>query len=103
MPDFDAQRRQMVARQLKARDITDPRVLAAFAVIPRERFMPPDVRDDAYEDAAQPIGHEQTISQPYIVALAAQALGLIGHERVLEVGTGSGYAAAVLGQLASHV
>lgn len=95
-------RRELVA-QLSVRGISDPRVLDAFAAVPREAFMPPAIADRAYDDAPQPIGLGQTISQPYVVALTAQALALRGGERVLEVGAGSGYAAAILGQLAARV
>ncbi len=93
----------MVAKQLRARDITDERVLAAFERVPREAFVAPDQVDSAYDDSPLPIGDGQTISQPYIVALTTQALRLAGHEHVLEIGTGSGYAAAILGQLATSV
>lgn len=101
--DPTEQRARMVDRQLAGRDITDERVLAAFRAVPREQFVPEGLREFAYEDTPLPIGHKQTLSQPYIVALAAQALGLTGPERVLEVGTGSGYAAAVLARLAKEV
>ncbi len=93
----------MVADDLRRRDILDPRVLAAFAAVPRERFVPEALLDRAYDDTPLPIGAGQTISQPYVVALTAQALRLTGDERVLEVGTGSGYAAAILGMLAREV
>ncbi len=96
-------RNEMVQRQLKGRDIRDPRVLAAFGAVPREEFVPEKLREFAYEDAPLPIAAGQTISQPYIVALTVQALGLRGGERVLEIGAGSGYAAAILGSLAKHV
>jgi protein-L-isoaspartate(D-aspartate) O-methyltransferase len=92
-----------VDRQLRARGIRDERVLAAMERVPREAFVPSDVRAQAYDDAALPIGCGQTISQPYIVALIAQALALDGDERVLDVGTGSGYQAAVLAELAREV
>jgi len=98
-----AEREQMVARQLRARDITDERVLAAMAAVPRHAFVPADVRAQAYADGALPIGRGQTISQPYIVALMSQLLALRGDERVLEIGTGSGYQAAVLSYLAQAV
>src|SRR5579862_1477217 len=90
-------RRRMVTEQLRRRDIFDADVLAAFATVPREEFVPADRQADAYEDAPLPIGHGQTISQPYVVAITAQALALRGNERVLEIGTGTGYAAAILG------
>ena len=93
----------MVEEQLRRRDITDPAVLAAFARVPREEFVEHSQRRHAYDDTPLPIGSGQTISQPYVVAMTAQALGLGGGERVLEVGTGSGYAAAILGALAREV
>ena len=93
----------MVERQLRARGIEDERVLAAMGEVPREEFVPADLRDRAYADSALPIGEEQTISQPWVVAAICQALELRGHERVLEVGTGSGYSAAVLARLAAEV
>jgi len=101
--DFAELRRRMVERQLRSRGIRDQRVLAAMAEIPRELFVPDDQRARAYEDEPVPIGFGQTISQPYMVALMAQALELRGSERVLEVGAGSGYHAAVLGALAREV
>ena len=93
----------MVDRQLRRRGIQDERVLHAMGAVPRERFVPADVRDRAYRDGALPIGEGQTISQPWIVARMAALLELEGPERVLEVGTGSGYSAAVLAHLCSHV
>jgi protein-L-isoaspartate(D-aspartate) O-methyltransferase len=93
----------MVDRQLRERGIADERVLAAMGRVPREAFVPPELADHAYEDAALPIGEEQTISQPYIVAAMCALLALDGTERVLDVGTGSGYAAAVLDELATSV
>ena len=95
-------RRAMVAREA-ARGIDDPRVLAALGAVPREAFVPEDRRDEAYADRPLPIGDDQTISQPYIVAAMTQALGLRGDERVLEVGTGSGYQAAILRHLVDRV
>jgi protein-L-isoaspartate(D-aspartate) O-methyltransferase len=89
--------------QLRRRGITDERVLAAMARVPRERFVPEDLRDHAYEDAALPLEHGQTVSQPFIVAFICQGLALDGDERVLDVGTGSGYQAAVLAELAAEV
>ena len=86
-----------------AHEISDPRVLNAIARVPRERFVPPELRLQAYENRPLPIGYGQTISQPLIVAVMTQALDLRGDERVLEVGTGSGYQAALLSQLAAHV
>jgi protein-L-isoaspartate(D-aspartate) O-methyltransferase len=102
-PDFAEQRAWMVERQLHRRGIEDERVLAAMAAVPREHFVPESVRSSAYNDSALPIGHEQTISQPWVVAAICQALELDGDENVLEIGTGSGYSAAVLGELADHV
>jgi protein-L-isoaspartate(D-aspartate) O-methyltransferase len=93
----------MVERQLRRRGIDDERVLAAMAEVPRELFVPEDQRRQAYRDGALRIGEGQTISQPWIVACMAQLLELSGDERVLEVGTGSGYAAAVLSRLAREV
>jgi protein-L-isoaspartate(D-aspartate) O-methyltransferase len=98
----DAQHR-MVEDQLRGRDIVDERVLAAMERVPRELFVPKGERHRAYADAALPIGHGQTISQPYMVARIAEALGLGGGEKVLDVGTGSGYQAAVLAELAGDV
>jgi protein-L-isoaspartate(D-aspartate) O-methyltransferase len=93
----------MVERQLRDRGIHDERVLAAMGEVPREEFLPPGLRDKAYADSALPIGSEQTISQPWIVAAICQALDLSGPELVLEIGTGSGYSAAVLSRLAAQV
>ena len=93
----------MVARQLRGRDVIDARVLAAMDSVPRELFVPPDLRARAYDDAALPIGGGQTISQPYMVAKICEALALRGDEHVLDVGTGSGYQAAVLAELAGDV
>src|SRR5215217_6534837 len=93
----------MVQRQLRRRGIEDERVLAAMAAVPREHFVPEQVRKSAYNDSALPIGHEQTISQPWVVAAICQALQLKGGEVVLEIGTGSGYSAAVLARLAKRV
>jgi len=93
----------MVERQLRRRGISDERVLAAMGEVPREEFVPERFRGRAYADSALPIGEGQTISQPWIVAAICQALELTGSERVLEIGTGSGYSAAVLARLASSV
>jgi protein-L-isoaspartate(D-aspartate) O-methyltransferase len=101
--DWDAQRREMVERQLRQRDIADARVLEAMRRVPRHRFVPEEVRADAYQDRPLPIGLGQTISQPYIVAFMTAALKLDRSHRVLEIGTGSGYQAAVLGELAGEV
>ena len=102
-PDLETRRARMVDGQLARRGITDPRVLDAFRHVPREAFLPEELAEFAYDDTPLPIAEGQTISQPYIVALTAQALALKGRERVLEVGTGSGYAAAILGRLAQAV
>jgi protein-L-isoaspartate(D-aspartate) O-methyltransferase len=96
-------RQRMVEEQLENRGIVDQRVLTAMREVPRHLFVPEAYREFAYDDRPLPIGREQTISQPYIVALMLQSLELVGSERALEVGTGSGYQAAVLGQLVSHV
>jgi protein-L-isoaspartate(D-aspartate) O-methyltransferase len=93
----------MVERQLRRRGIEDERVLAAMERVPRELFVPAEARGMAYADAALPIGAEQTISQPYMAALICEQLALQGTERVLDVGTGSGYQAAVLAELAAEV
>ena len=103
MSNFAAARAQMVERQLRRRGIGDERVLAAMEAAPREEFVPERLRRRAYSDSALSIGEEQTISQPWIVAAICQAMRLSGSELVLEVGTGSGYSAAVLSHLASHV
>ncbi len=96
-------RERMVKLQLSARAIRDARILAAFKSVPREEFLPAELREFAYSDAPLPIGEGQTISQPYVVALTADAMKLTGSERALEVGTGSGYAAAILSRLAERV
>jgi protein-L-isoaspartate(D-aspartate) O-methyltransferase len=96
-------RARMVEMQLRRRGITDERVLEAMARVPRELFLPEALRAYAYEDGALPIGHRQTISQPFIVATICALLALEGPERVLDVGTGSGYQAAVLAELAAEV
>jgi protein-L-isoaspartate(D-aspartate) O-methyltransferase len=93
----------MVERQIAARDITNPRVLEAMRTVPRHLFTPDDVADRAYNDHALPIGYGQTISQPYIVALMSEALGVGPGDRVLEIGTGSGYQAAVLAAMGCEV
>jgi protein-L-isoaspartate(D-aspartate) O-methyltransferase len=93
----------MVERQLRRRGIADEAVLAAMARVPRELFVPEELRDEAYADAALPLAGGQTISQPYMVALICELLALRGTERVLDVGTGSGYQAAVLAELAAEV
>ena len=93
----------MVETQLRGRDVVDERVLAAMGRVPRELFVPEKLRGRAYDDAALPLAHGQTISQPYMVARICEALSLTGPERVLDVGTGSGYQAAVLAELAAEV
>lgn len=100
---FALLRQEMVKRQLIARGISDTRVLAAISQVPREEFVPEYLRDDAYGDWPLPIGYGQTISQPYTVAFMLQELELTGNEYVLEIGTGSGYAAAVLSLVARNV
>ena len=100
---FEAEREAMVKYQIEARGIKDRRVIEAMRKVPRHLFVPPEYRDAAYEDRPLPIGEGQTISQPYIVALMTEALGLKGGERVLEIGTGSGYQAAILAELAGEV
>jgi protein-L-isoaspartate(D-aspartate) O-methyltransferase len=103
MTDFVLARQQMVERQIAGRGLHDPVVLAAMKRVPREAFVPDKLRDAAYDDGPLPIGEGQTISQPYIVALMAEAASIDKHDRVLEIGTGSGYAAAVLSEMAAHV
>src|SRR3978361_2356076 len=103
MSDYAAARAQMVEKQLRERGIEDERVLEAMGAVPRENFVPERRREQAYVDAALPIGSEQTISQPWIVAAILQALELQGTESVLEIGTGSGYSTCLLGRLAAHV
>lgn len=101
--DYDNLRQRMVDEQLQGRDINNARVLAAMRTVPRHLFVPSDLQHLAYRDGPLPIGGDQTISQPYIVALMTQTLMLSGHETVLEVGTGSGYQTAVLCELAHQV
>jgi len=93
----------MVEQQLKPRGIHDERVLAAMAKVPREEFVPENLRDKGYSDGALPIGHDQTISQPFIVAFMTEQLRLQPNDRVLEIGTGSGYQTAVLAELVKEV
>lgn len=100
---YAKERQRMVDEQLIERDIRDERVLEAMRAVPRHRFVPPEYRYMAYNDGPLPIGSGQTISQPYIVALMTQLLHLKGDENVLEIGTGSGYQAAVLGYVAKQV
>ena len=99
----DAERLRMVSEQLRTRGIRDPRVLDAMSTVPRHLFVPESLRSLAYRDSPLPIGHGQTISQPFIVAFMTQALAVQSTHRVLEIGTGSGYQAAVLGLLAERV
>ena len=101
--DFVAQRQGMVERQLQARGIKEERVLAAMAKVPREEFVPVDVRAEAYEDGPLPIGYDQTISQPYIVAFMTEKLRSRPSDRVLEIGSGSGYQAAILAELVADI
>ena len=106
-PDEDRDRGaecvRMVAQQIEARDVRDPNVLEALREVPRHRFVPEPQRRYAYEDRPLPIGHRQTISQPYIVALMTELAAIKPGDRVLEVGTGSGYQAAVLAQMGARV
>src|ERR1700681_1940754 len=103
-PDvFASARREMVERQIRKRGVSSPRVLEAMLSVPRHEFVPAEFQHDAYADKPLPIGEKQTISQPYMVAAMAEALELTGTERVLEIGTGSGYQAAVLSLLAREV
>jgi len=101
--DLSRYRKEMVRRQLISRGINDPAVLKAMGQVPREAFVPADLAEVAYDDTALPIGKRQTISQPYMVALMIEALELSQEDRVLEIGTGSGYAAAVLSRIAREV
>jgi protein-L-isoaspartate(D-aspartate) O-methyltransferase len=103
MLDFDKAREEMVRRQLIPRGIQDPGVLRGMRTVPREKFVPEEMKGSAYDDGPLPIGSGQTISQPYIVALMIQAMELSPSDRVLEIGTGSGYAAAVAGHAAAEV
>lgn len=101
--EFQTQRREMVDRQIASRDVSDPEVLEAMRSVPRHAFVPESSRSLAYADRPLPIGEGQTISQPYIVALMTEALGLDDESRVLEIGTGSGYGAAVLAEIGGRV
>jgi protein-L-isoaspartate(D-aspartate) O-methyltransferase len=101
--DRKGERDLMVAQQIRARGIKDPRVLAAMERVPRHLFVPQSAREEAYNDYPLPIGHGQTISQPYIVGFMTEALDVAAEHRVLEIGTGSGYQAAILAQLAREV
>jgi protein-L-isoaspartate(D-aspartate) O-methyltransferase len=101
--DLTQARERMVVEQLERRGIKDPRVLAAMRTVERDRFLPAEYAEHAYDDGPLPIGDDQTISQPYMVALTSEVAALGGHERVLEIGTGSGYQTAVLACLAREV
>ncbi len=101
--DLAARRGAMVDTQIAARGVKDSRVVAAMRKVPRDRFVPPELGARAYDDRPLPIGYGQTISQPYIVAYMTEALGIEAHHKVLEIGSGSGYQAAVLGELARTV
>lgn len=101
--DFSVARRRMVEQQIIARGVTDQRVLDAMLQVPRHLFIETGLQGHAYSDASLPIGEKQTISQPYMVAAMSAALELKGHERILEIGTGSGYQSAILAQLAKRV
>ena len=103
VPDPQTRRTRMVAQQIRARGVADARVLEAMGTVPRERFVPSELAFRAYDDMPLPIGLGQTISQPYIVAYMTEMLGVTPDHRVLEIGTGSGYQAAVLGELAREV
>lgn len=100
---FESLRHRMVEEQIIRRGVTNPLVISAMKKVPRHLFVPKDLIHKAYEDRPLPIGHEQTISQPYIVAYMTQALRLVGGEKVLEIGTGCGYQAAVLAEIAKEV
>lgn len=102
-PNRQAERNRMVEMQIAQRDITDERTLAAMQAVPRHLFVPGDVRESAYADSPLPIGHGQTISQPYIVAYMTQVAQINRDTRVLEIGTGSGYQAAIAAELSDHV
>jgi len=101
--EWAKERARMVERQIAARGIADSAVLDAMRAVPRHRFVPEEFRDESYGDHPLPIGEDQTISQPYIVAFMTEALGLKPSDTVLEIGTGSGYQAAVLAEIVSHV
>ena len=103
MINYEKERNRMVEEQIIARGVKDERVLAAMRKVPRHEFLPEGIRGMAYQDSALPLGEAQTMSQPYMVALMTEQLELKGHERVLEIGTGSGYQAAVLSELCEKV
>jgi len=101
--DFERLRKKMVETQLIPRGIKDKKVIEAFLIVPREKFVPENLKESAYDDTPLPIGEGQTISQPYIVALMTELLQLKGEEKVLEIGTGSGYQAAILSEIGCDV
>ncbi len=101
--NHESRRLDMVENQIRARGVSDPLVLAAMRKVPRHLFVPEDWSNSAYDDRPLPIGHGQTISQPYMVAIMTEAMSLEGKDKVLEIGTGSGYQAAILAEAADHV
>jgi protein-L-isoaspartate(D-aspartate) O-methyltransferase len=101
--NFEVLRKRMVEEQLIPRGINNPKVLRAFYKVERHKFMPEEIRETSYADYPVPIGEGQTISQPFIVALMTECLGLLGDEKVLEIGTGSGYQTAILAELAKEI
>ncbi len=103
MTDYSQLRQQMVDQQIESRGVRSQKVLDAMRKVPRELFLPENIREFAYQDTPLPIEANQTISQPYIVAFMSEGLALEGGEKVLEIGTGSGYAAAVLAEIAGEV
>src|SRR5215213_1865385 len=103
MIDLASARDDMIERTIRRRGLDDPALLAAFRAVPREEFVPPELANSAYADSPLPIDCRQTISQPYIVALTIDAAGIGPADKVLEIGAGSGYAAAVIGQIAHEV
>src|SRR5687768_5019667 len=103
MSEFASEREEMIERTIRRRGLDNPHLLAAFRAVPREQFISPDFADHAYADAPLPIEAGQTISQPYIVALTIDAAAIGPQDKVLEIGAGSGYAAAVIGQVAHDV
>jgi|CXWL01.1.fsa_nt_gi protein-L-isoaspartate(D-aspartate) O-methyltransferase len=102
-PDFLLARRNMIEHQIRARGVRDRRVLDAMMAVPREQFLPPEQKHNAYDDRALALAHGQTISQPFIVAYMTEQLAVEPHHRVLEIGTGSGYQCSILARLAEHV
>ena len=101
--NHESRRLDMVENQIRARGVSDPLVLAAMRKVPRHLFVPEDWSNSAYDDRPLPIGHGQTISQPYMVAVMTEAMNLEGNEKVLEIGTGSGYQSTILAEIAGHV